>query len=33
VCPRRLSCLLINDIDAGIGVFANTQRTVRAALQ
>ena len=27
----RLSCLLINDIDAGIGVFANTQRTVRLA--
>jgi hypothetical protein len=33
LCPRRLSCLLINDIDAGIGVFANTQRTVRAAAQ
>ena len=28
----RLSCLLINDIDAGIGVFANTQRTVRPLL-
>ena len=24
----KMGCLMINDIDAGIGVFANTQRTV-----